>query len=126
MTPAVGRPPRSNELVNGCVSIYILSIGEKRGKVNQMIRIEIDRGKTVVEIKGIFPVVSSEITYALEKIYDAIAERTGKEAAKIYIKRMAELAVMDSEKLKENTDKILEENQWLDSFADFIIDRFMR
>lgn len=91
-----------------------------------MIRIEIDRGKTVVEIKGIFPVVSSEITYALEKIYDAIAERTGKEAAKIYIKRMAELAVMDSEKLKENTDKILEENPWLDSFADFIIDRFMR
>ena len=91
-----------------------------------MIRIEIGRGKSKVEADGNFYMISSEMTYALKKIYDAIAGAIGEEAAKKHIKRMAELAVMDDKDLEKNTQKILEEKPELDGFANFIFNRFMR
>ena len=91
-----------------------------------MIRIEIGRGKSVVEADGKLVVILSEMTYAIKEIYDAIKGEIGEESTKKRIKRMAELAVMDEKDLEKNTQKILEEKPELYGFANFIHNQFMR
>ena len=71
-----------------------------------MIRIEIGRGKSKVEAYGNFYIISSEMTYALKKIYDVISGEIGEEAAEECIKSMAKLAVMDEKDLEEKYTEI--------------------